>query len=82
MISCHQCRGASAALNAHGMCLRGQQLTVSAAAEFDAILALKKMAHKDPAGFVYACPDVSAHGQAYALAAEPLTVTGYQEGLF
>lgn len=82
MVKCVDCKGAMAAGSTHRMCLTGMRLTVSAAHEFDAILDVKRQAHKNPDGFVYACPDVSLHGQAYALAAQPLKVTAIQEGLF
>lgn len=82
MISCTQCKGAVKAGSTAGMCLRGMRLTVSAAHEFDAILEVKRLAHKRDDGFIYPCPDVSAHGQAYALAAQPHYAIGVQEGLF
>lgn len=82
MVKCRDCKGAMLAGSTHRMCLTGARLTVNAAHEFNCILEIKREAHKNPSGFVYACPDVSLHGQAYALAAQPLKVTGIQEGLF
>lgn len=82
MVQCKPCRGAVAASYPEHLCLTGTILAVKAAKEFDAVLAVKCEAHKDPNGFVYACPDVSLHGEAYALYAEPLTVIGKQESLF
>ena len=82
MISCAKCKGAVKAGSTAGMCLRGMRLTVNAAHEFDAILDVKREAHKRNDGFIYPCPDVSVHGQAYALAAQPHYATGIQAGLF
>ena len=62
--------------------MRGVRYTVSAAHEFDAILDIKRKAHKRNDGFIYPCPDVSVHGEAYALAAQPHYATGVQTGLF
>lgn len=80
--SCNKCKGAIAAKYPENLCMTGILLTASAAKEFDAVLSIKRQAHKDPDGFVYACPDVSKHGEAYALSAQPLTVVGRQETLF
>lgn len=79
---CNACKGAIAAKYPQNLCMTGIILTASAAKEFDAVLAVKREAHKDPDGFVYACPDVSKHGEAYALSAQPLTVVGRQGALF
>lgn len=82
VIKCNKCKGAIAASYPEHLCLTGMLLVTNAAKEFDAVLAVKREAHKDPDGFVYACPDVSKHGEAYALSAQPLTVVGRQESLF
>lgn len=82
MIKCAQCKGAVKAGSTSGMCLRGMRYCVQAAHEFDAILEVKKSAHQRDDGFIYPCPDVSVHGDAYALAAQPHYATGVQEGLF
>lgn len=82
IVACKRCKGAIAASYPEHLCLTGTLLTVKAAKEFDAVLAIKREAHKDPSGFVYACPDVAKHGEAYALSAQPLTVIGKQEALF
>lgn len=82
ILACGKCKGAVAASYPEHLCLTGTVLVVKAAKEFDAVLAVKREAHKDPNGFVYACPEVSKHGEAYALAAQPLLVTGTQGELF
>jgi hypothetical protein len=82
MLKCAQCKGAVKAGTTASMCLRGMRLTVNAAHEFDAILDLKKAAHQRNDGFFYPCPDVSVHGKAYALAAQPHYGRGVQTGLF
>lgn len=82
MVTCAQCRGAVKAGSTAEMCLRGMRCVVNAAHEFDAILDIKREAHRKNDGFVYPCPDVSVHGQAYALAAQPHYAVGVQTGLF
>lgn len=82
MLKCPDCRGAIASWSVHKMCLTGARLVVSAAAEFDAVLDIKKQAHSHPGGWVYACPDIAVHGECAALSAQPLTVTGRQGALF
>lgn len=82
MVKCAKCSGAVKAGSTASMCLRGMRLTVNAAHEFDVILEVKREAHKRNDGFIYPCPDVSVHGQAYALAAQPHYATGVQTGLF
>ncbi len=82
MLKCRDCRGAIDAFSVHRMCLTGSRLVISAASEFDAILDIKKRAHANPEGFVYACPDIAVHGEAAALSAQPLKVVGIQGALF
>jgi|SRR5581483_7724635 len=82
MLSCSDCRGAIDAFSVHRMCLTGSRLVVSAAAEFNAVLDIKKRAHASADGFVYACPDISLHGECAALSAQPLKVIGIQGELF
>lgn len=82
MTKCSQCKGAAKAGSSGKMCLQGMRYTINAAHEFDAILEVKKMAHQRDDGFIYPCPDVSEHGEAYALAAQPHYATGVQTGLF
>lgn len=82
MISCAQCKGAVKAGSPEVMCVKGMRLTTSAAHEFNAILDLKREVHKRNDGFFYPCPDVSKHGEAYALAAHPHYGAGVQLGLF
>jgi hypothetical protein len=64
------------------MCADGKSLTVRAAREFNDLIEMKRDAHSRGDGIVYACPDLSAHGSAYAMTAEPMHVTGEQSGLF
>jgi len=82
MKGCRDCKGAIAAFSVHRMCLTGSRLVVSAAAEFDAVLEVKKKYPVNGTDMVHACPDIAAHGPAAALYAQPLSVIGIQDGLF
>lgn len=82
LIKCDKCRGARKALNLNGMCDDGKLLTLSAADEFDDIIELRRRAHAAGRNIVYACPDIAAHGESYALTARPFEVHAAQDGLF
>lgn len=82
LLACIQCKGARQSLTPNHMCREGRQLTLSAADEFDIIIELKRKALKHDGGLIYACPDLSKHGQSYAMVAELFSVVGVSEGLF
>lgn len=82
LLACGACKGARKALDLNGMCNDGKLLTLSAADEFDHIIELRRKVHSAGQSCVYACPDISAHGQSYALTARPYEVTMIRDGLF
>lgn len=82
LIACDTCKGARKALNLDGMCDAGKLLTLSAADEFDHIIDLRRKVHAAGKSCIYACPDLAAHGQSYALTARPYEVTAIRDGLF
>jgi len=82
LIKCDQCKGARKALIPENMCREGRQLTLSAADEFDIVIELRRKALSSHGGLIYACPDLAAHGKAYAIAAELFAVKGVQGELF
>jgi hypothetical protein len=49
---------------------------------FDVVFEAKRDAGPNREGLIYACPDLSKHGQAYADVAELYVVRGIQELLF
>lgn len=82
MLRCAECKGAVSALSYGTMCTRGIRLTLNAAAYWDAVMERKRDAVKRPDGCVYPCPDITEHGDVWALTVVPVTVTGTQETLF
>jgi hypothetical protein len=79
--SCRQCANARKAADPYMMCQLGLTLTLNAADSYDGLIKLRAAAFRNRAGTVIACPDASKHGQAYALTALPLHVTGIQDRL-
>lgn len=82
LLKCHKCRGALDADNPYSMCEAGITYSVRVAQTAEKLLATKRHAVSTINHYVYACPDISAHGEAYALTVQPLSVNGVQEGLF
>jgi hypothetical protein len=80
--SCGKCSVARKAADPYLMCRAGLNLTLRAADRYDLLISLRVKAHASEHDTVFACPDTSAHGSAYALTAQPLLVTGVQEGMF
>jgi len=79
---CAQCKLAMDEKSGSVLCGTGGLLALSVANCCTKLLALKRKAILANDGYVYACPDLSKHGTAYALSAMPFTVSGIQEGLF
>lgn len=77
--SCRYCGAALKANDPMAMCGAGMLLTLDAAKGYDSVVRLRIKAHSDPAGTVFACPDLSKHGKVYALTAPALLVTGVQD---
>lgn len=63
-------------------CQTGMKIVMEVARSADKLLEAKRHAVSTINHYIYACPDISAHGDAYALTAQPLSVNGVQEGLF
>jgi hypothetical protein len=82
LLKCHQCRGALDADNPYAMCENGIMYSIRVAQTCEKLLATKRMAVGTINEYVYACPDLSEHGEAYALTAQPLSVVATQDGLF
>lgn len=79
---CGACKGAISAKDADGLCPEGVLLTLAAATECADIVKLQRKAYMNRDGVVFACPDLSRHGETYAKMVKPLWVTGAQEELF
>ena len=82
LIKCYVCRAAFAANADRPGCIEGMTMAMSVAKTCDKLLDLKRKAVSTINGYVYACPDVASHGNAYALTAQPLSVVATQDELF
>jgi len=82
LLKCHDCKGAMSVGPSGTLCRNGQILTLSAAREFNGVIELRRKALRSGDGLIHACPDLSKHGEAYALTARLFSVHGVQEELF
>lgn len=80
--SCRQCQSARKAADEYNMCRLGIRLTLNAADRYDHLISLRAKALRDKSGTIFACPDLSKHGQSYALTALPQHVVGIQDRMF
>lgn len=80
--ACGRCKGALSAKDTDSLCVDGVLLTLNAATECADIVRLQRKAHMNREGTVFACPDLSKHGETYAKMVKPLWVAGVQEELF
>lgn len=81
LTSCEPCQAANKASDVYMMCDVGLRATLKAAQGYASLFKLRQKAHSRPGGCVYACPDLTKHGEAYILTAPALIVTGVQETL-
>lgn len=79
--TCRQCVAAKKASDPTAMCRDGIFFTFKAAMGYDDVIRLRTKAYGNPGGTVFACPDVTKHGKAYALTAPAMLVTGVQDTL-
>lgn len=82
LLKCYECRGAMEVGTSGVLCKIGALLTVSAAREFTSVIELRRKANASGQSFIHACPDLSKHGQSYALTAPMFVAVGVQEELF
>ena len=82
MTGCSICHNATRVQQWTLFCPQGVEWAAKFALAFDVVLEAKARAGPDHDGHVYACPEIAAHGEAYALTAELLVVQGIQEMLF
>jgi hypothetical protein len=82
LLKCYSCRAAMNGRDMEPPCALGWTLCVMVARTCTKLLEEKRHAVSTINGHVYACPDISVHGEAYALTARPLSVTGTQDELF
>lgn len=79
--TCDACRGAIKCHADDMLCKWATLRIVAVARSWESNIALRLKARRSGEQFVYRCPDLSKHGPAYAMTAEPLMVTGVQDRL-
>lgn len=80
-VTCNVCRSADKAEDYSMLCDSSKAAIVEIARKWTVNLSARmRMAH-DRNGWIYPCPDISLHGPAYSLAAEPCHVTDSQGSL-
>jgi hypothetical protein len=76
--TCKECRGAMDVADYDRMCGFTKIKLVAVARRWDANIGMRLKAHRSGEPYAYQCPDLSKHGEAYAMAAEPVMITGVQ----
>lgn len=79
---CRSCSAARRVSDPHNMCDQGMKLTLDAAHMYSDMARLRRQAHSNPNGVIYACPEPSKHGKVYAALAVPLYKRGDQDTIF
>lgn len=82
MRSCGQCHSARKGNTPRDLCDTGVVLILNASDLYGDVMRLRIKAHNRKDRTVFACPDLTKHGKAYAATAEPLFVQYVQDGLF
>jgi hypothetical protein len=82
LINCYKCRAVFADPDLPNVCQEGIAMCMQVAHSCNALLATKRQAVSTINHYVYACPDIAVHGEAYAMTAQPMAVVGVQDGLF
>ena len=79
---CFECRHIEKYSAGHLTCITGQRLATRVIYELNETLRLKVAALHSAEQIFYPCPDVTKHGEGYALVARPMKAIGVQDGLF
>lgn len=82
LVKCYKCRFAFGDGESNDACDKGVLMAVTVVKAADKLLDTKRHAVSTINNYVYACPDIAVHGEAYALTAQPLSVNGIQDELF
>ena len=78
---CRSCSSAFKSHSPHDMCEAGMMMVLKSALCYDVVIKLRIQAHNTKDHTVFACPDISKHGQSYTLTALPMMVSGIQDRL-
>jgi hypothetical protein len=79
---CRQCRSAIKSIRYDALCDLAKGDLIFVAEEWEANIPARLAVRRAGGELQFLCPDPNAHGAAYAATAEPVTVTGLQQGLF
>lgn len=82
MKECYECRYLLHDEESVPGCAKGMRLTFSVVFAMDKLLKAKLAAVHSAEQIIYPCPDVTKHGDGYALVARPMKAIGTQDGLF
>lgn len=82
MLKCAKCRYFIKDYSANANCAEGMRIAAQVVKTCDELMRVKRQAVSTVNQYVYACPDIAAHGEAFALTAQPMAVAGIQEELF
>lgn len=80
--ACRTCKGAMQSEDFDRLCTDVKRDLVFIAMRWEASIAGRIAIRKAGNDLQFLCPDLNAHGAAYAATAEPVSVTGLQETLF
>lgn len=82
LASCKDCKNAYQAHDYDAVCKWTKLRIMAIAHRWDANIGMRLRAKRSGDTFTYPCPNLSAHGPAYAMAAEPVLVVGIADRLF
>lgn len=80
--TCDMCRGSVKAQSFDTLCDCTKADLLFIATRWESNIAGRLAVRRNGNDLQFLCPDVNAHGAAYAATAEPVTVTGVMETLF
>lgn len=79
--SCRECRGAIKSGAYDSLCEYAKKELILVATKWEANISKRLTMAHDKSGYIFPCPDLSAHGPAYSVAAEPMIVVAMQDRL-
>lgn len=79
---CADCKCAMQARDYDALCKWVKTRILDIAIRWDANIGIRLKARRSDDDYIFACPDVTKHGDAYRVIAEPMQVTAVAERLF
>jgi hypothetical protein len=80
--TCRECQGGIKTRDRTLLCDHTIGLILTAAFQYDSVIPRRIAVKRRGDPHVFACPDISAHGKAFAMTVEPLIVVGVESTLF